>query len=260
MKIQSVIDYVNRVKPNSYSTTDKVEWIGDLDTSVSTEVMKKYYFAELTTTPGETIYPLPDGVEYEDIEAVYFDGKEVDKLDFRSYISASDKINVVDDKPIAIKIVYLVDFDRYRNTIYTSGSNEITFTANKIVTTRNDFSNLAIGDTLTISGASNTLNNKQVIITGVFSNEIWVADNTFVAAVDPNVITIAKLLNEELLVTSPYDRMYREYIEAKIDWYNKDYESYNNSIKVFDATWKDFTNYYKQRNPQTNQAQTKNIW
>ena len=38
-----------------------------------------------------------------------------------------------------------------------------------------------------------------------------------------------------LLVGSPYDRLYDLYLMAQIDFYNREYDNYNNSVTAFNA-------------------------
>jgi hypothetical protein len=48
--------------------------------------------------------------------------------------------------------------------------------------------------------------------------------------------------DKELIVPAPYDNVYGLYVEAMIDYYNKEIPNYNNSVAMFDAT---FTEYKK---------------
>ena len=49
-------------------------------------------------------------------------------------------------------------------------------------------------------------------------------------------------LDKELLIPAPYDNVYATYVEAKIDYYNKEFGNYNNSVGMFDGM---FTEYKK---------------
>lgn len=49
----------------------------------------------------------------------------------------------------------------------------------------------------------------------------------------------------ELLVPEPYDDMYLRYLEAQIDFHNREYGSYNNSMTAFDAAWNNYLNDYR---------------
>lgn len=47
-----------------------------------------------------------------------------------------------------------------------------------------------------------------------------------------------------LLVEQPHDEMYLRWLEAQIDYSNREFDSYNNAIEMFNATWTAFRNYY----------------
>lgn len=49
----------------------------------------------------------------------------------------------------------------------------------------------------------------------------------------------------ELLVPEPYADMYLRYLEAQIDFHNREYGSYNNSMAAFQAVWDNYLNDYR---------------
>lgn len=51
-------------------------------------------------------------------------------------------------------------------------------------------------------------------------------------------------LHTELLVPVPFDEMYLRWLEAQIDYTNGEYGKYNNSIVMFNASWREYQNYY----------------
>ena len=50
--------------------------------------------------------------------------------------------------------------------------------------------------------------------------------------------------NRELLVGEPWDEIYVRWLEAQIDYNNREYDAFNNSNAVFDAVYGDFVNAY----------------
>lgn len=50
--------------------------------------------------------------------------------------------------------------------------------------------------------------------------------------------------NRELLVGEPYDEMYVRFLEAQIDYSNKEFESFNNSNAVFESLFAAFRSAY----------------
>jgi hypothetical protein len=51
-------------------------------------------------------------------------------------------------------------------------------------------------------------------------------------------------MDRELLIPAPFDDVYGLYVEAKIDYYNKEYGNYNNSALVFDERYTEYKKAY----------------
>lgn len=49
-------------------------------------------------------------------------------------------------------------------------------------------------------------------------------------------------MDKELLVPAPFENVYTLYLEAMIDYHNREYGNYNNSVMMFDSR---FTEYKK---------------
>lgn len=54
-------------------------------------------------------------------------------------------------------------------------------------------------------------------------------------------------MDRELFISPPYEDVYQFYVEAKIDYYNKEFENYNNSVAVFEARFLEFKKDYIRR-------------
>lgn len=52
--------------------------------------------------------------------------------------------------------------------------------------------------------------------------------------------------NTVLLVPAPYDEVYLRWLEAQIDYYNHEYDSYNNAIIMFNTAFEAYAAYYNQ--------------
>ena len=52
--------------------------------------------------------------------------------------------------------------------------------------------------------------------------------------------TYSEDFDPELLVGPPYDDIYREWLKAKIDEANGEYDKYQNSMAMFNAAWDEF--------------------
>ena len=52
--------------------------------------------------------------------------------------------------------------------------------------------------------------------------------------------------DKELIVGLPYDELYLRWLEAQIDFHNREYEAFNNVNAVFEAVYGAFRNAYNQ--------------
>lgn len=51
-------------------------------------------------------------------------------------------------------------------------------------------------------------------------------------------------IDTELLVPHPYDAIYTHWLEANIDYANREYDKYNNSIEMFNTDYSAYANLY----------------
>lgn len=56
-------------------------------------------------------------------------------------------------------------------------------------------------------------------------------------------------MDKELLIPSPYDDCYTLFLEAKIDYYNREYGNYNNSAMMFETQYSEYKKDYIRHNP-----------
>ena len=56
-------------------------------------------------------------------------------------------------------------------------------------------------------------------------------------------------LNKELLIPAPFDEVYSLYLEAKIDYHNREYINYNNSATMFELRFSEFKKDYIRNHP-----------
>lgn len=55
-------------------------------------------------------------------------------------------------------------------------------------------------------------------------------------------------MDKELLIPAPYDDVYGKFLEAKIDYYNREYDHYNNSAIVFETRYSEYKKDYIRNN------------
>lgn len=56
-------------------------------------------------------------------------------------------------------------------------------------------------------------------------------------------------LAKELMIPAPFDDLYALFLEAKIDYYNREYGNYNNSAMMFEAQFNEYKKDYIRKNP-----------
>lgn len=59
-----------------------------------------------------------------------------------------------------------------------------------------------------------------------------------------NGYSIETPLDTELLVSAPYDDIYIKWLEAQIDYANREYDKYNNSIMAYNDAYVEYERYY----------------
>ena len=51
-------------------------------------------------------------------------------------------------------------------------------------------------------------------------------------------------MDKELLIPAPFENVYPMYLEAQIDYHNREYGNYNNSVMMFDSIYKEYKKAY----------------
>lgn len=56
-------------------------------------------------------------------------------------------------------------------------------------------------------------------------------------------------MDTELLIPFPFDSLYSMYVEAMIDYYNREYGNYNNSAMMFEGRFTEYKKAYIREHP-----------
>ena len=64
----------------------------------------------------------------------------------------------------------------------------------------------------------------------------------------------------ELIVKAPYYDLYNFYLEAMIDYYNKEFSSYENSMVMFNNAFEEYAKYYQRVKAASVTKYIKNLW
>ena len=108
--------------------------------------------------------------------------------------------------------------------------------------------NFRPGGKLTFSpGAPYSDNAKTgIVIQGVNADGLVFADGSFADIGTTEVTTELSFDGScmELLVEPPHSKLYAEYVMARIDYANGEYDKYENSMQMFNAFWGEFSRWF----------------
>lgn len=76
---------------------------------------------------------------------------------------------------------------------------------------------------------------------------------------EPFVYQFPEDMDMEPLVREPWDRIYDLYVEAMIDYHNKEYSAYNNSMTMFNSKFEEFKKAYIRDNKPKGAGTFKNL-
>lgn len=66
-------------------------------------------------------------------------------------------------------------------------------------------------------------------------------------------------MDKELLVKAPFEEVYTLYLEAQIDYHNREYGNYNNSMLMFNSIFEDYKKAYIRDNMPVSAGGFKNL-
>ena len=78
---------------------------------------------------------------------------------------------------------------------------------------------------------------------GELDKSVWEDVLKAYGAPAPDLPYAKHMLERELMIPSPHDRMYLTWLCAKIDLHNAEYERYNNQMMLYNAQHQAFANY-----------------
>ena len=83
-------------------------------------------------------------------------------------------------------------------------------------------------------------------IRGVAAGALVFADGSFSSTGTTEVSTALSFDGSgcELLVEPPHSKLYAEYVMARIDYANGEYDKYDNSMQMFNAFWGEFSRWF----------------
>lgn len=263
MLIKEAIKFADDLSPNQYTLEEKLFWCNEVSTAIRRNVKKHYSTLETVINCSGDI-ELPDDIHFSDIEMIFIDGMPIQKSDFRSlpFLNNGQIFNQfgVDlSKPKIMRIIYLImpkpvtdicikgKFKTDVNRIYGT---ELPFSEGDLIKHMrlNDFDDKP--DWSKSSEAYVQYNNGEYI---ELTHDILTAETE-------SYLAIKRVIDDETEADSPYDRMYIEYILAKISLYQHDYETYSAHTAQYNNIFDEFRREFKTRNPLSDMCAFRNYW
>lgn len=267
--INEVIRACDTLCPNEYSEDEKYRWCDELSAMLTQEHLKKYN--KITVEPEEdNSYLLPEGVTFEMVDRILDGAREIDKRDFRScgieyYYGLRGRFvfpirNRVRGK---IDVIYIVKHNPIRNI---SINNTVKFKHNGFYTDNPKFIK---GDTVTITTDNVSFENIAILDIQYPDEKfcfIVVPDETFRSLFSGGETEkkiqceIKRIVTEKTVCDSPYDRMYVDYVNAQICYYQRDFDTYNQHMNLFNQRLAAYQSWLQERRAQDRDGKITNWW
>ena len=258
MKIIKAIEAADALSPNHFDLDEKLGWCNEVSLSLRRHVKKYYDIIETLVTCREDL-ELPDDILIDDVESARLNGRPLTKADLRSlpYLAGMDlrqRFGVTFQIPKLLKIVYLTTPDEVED-ICIEGSFDIS--ENRII---GEWLPFEQGDEIICEMPDNP--DFEPARTFVYENDgeaLWLTDDIFTPETGAKLV-IKRIIDDETEVEAPYDRMYVEYLLAKIALYQHDYDTYSSHMMQYNNIYDEYRRDYKTRNPLNDLARFKNYW
>jgi len=253
MTVSDYITAYNSEVDHPYTSATLLKYINLLESNL--DIIKTYTVKYYARVLNSFQYTLPTGVTVEDIRSVHVNGVKYKKKDARAY-KERHSYWIEDDKLCIYPACSEADLS------YVSEAGEITFAADTITTTGNDFT-FSIGDTILVSGATTAANNKHATIISVAAKVLTFAASTWTAGADAAAVTIARpkirvvyenkhttklianIATDTLNLDDKWVDLYDHYLSAKIAGLQKEYGEENNYMALYNARLNDFIQWYE---------------
>ena len=259
MYINEVLRACDTLCPNEYSDDEKYMWCDELSAMITQEHLKKYNRITVEASRDGT-YLLPEGVTFEMIDRVIDGAREIDKRDFRSYgieyyygrfgrlvFPVRNRVRG------SIDIVYLKKHEPIRNVII---NDTVKFKRNGFYI---ENPKLIKGDSITVKTEDASFDDVAILAIQHLDEMvcfITVPDDTFDSLFSPeetekNVqCEIKRIVTDETVCDAPYDRMYVDFVNAQICYYQRDFDTYNQHMNLFNQRLMAYQAWLQQRRVQ----------
>ena len=233
MEILRAIENADLLCPNHYTLEEKLMWCDEVSAEIRRNIFKVY-----------------DMVETE----INNRGEQ----DFRSFVTKAENESVI-CQPKRLKAVYLKMPEKIRHIDirgeFNTGDNTIEMDCPPF--REGDYIEIAALDDL--KSDPDWDNAASAYVTEAALDKI-ILDSDAVPAQTAAKLAIRRVIDDLTVIDeAPYDRMYIEYILAKIAVYQHDYVSYNAHMTQYNSLYESMRREYKTRSPLTTLAGFRNF-
>lgn len=269
MTVATLITSILAKVPHTFTNQDILDFINDVEAQAYNDTIKDLYSTYIPLVAYQPQYSFPTGVGILDCEAVFLYGNEIPKLDIRQ---KNIKGYYVEGAKLTISPV-----PSESDSSYVSGAGEITFAANSITTTGDDFEEFVVGDIVLISGATTAANNKYALVVSVADKVLTFPASTFSAGLDAGAVTIsvpsleviarykpttkllANIATDTLLLPDAFIDVYRYYAYAQMNYLRENFDIGNNWLMQYQTRLNDLKVWYGNTKPKA-QIPNKKRW
>lgn len=288
MYINEVLRRCDILCPNEYGDCEKYMWCDDLSAMLTQEHIRKYEKVRVKCGPDGT-YLLPEGVTYEMIDMIISGNREIKKYDFRSYgiryLYGMRGQLIVPERcrcGKCIDVIYIKKHEPIRDTLiagdvsfaedFTQG--HIAFTADGFYFdyTCEDGGGLLQGDSVDIEIYDGEELVASMYSVPVLSNKFSGKKGVMEASVPPGTFggwvkdkslkglqcEIRRVVTDETVCDAPYDVMYVDYVNAQICYYQRDFNTYNRHMNLFNQRLAAYQTWLQKRRTMEKDNQIKN--
>ena len=261
MKIKDVIKRCDTLFPNEFSLEEKIMWCDELGSMLINEHMPTYKKVTLKRESDGT-YKLPQNITLLDVDRIISADRVFRKKDVRSrgfkYLSSQkgyeyETISLTEDVCGSICVIYA---DKYKRIRYIDEKVEA-IANNNTITLKECM--LREQDVVELSTDENVYNGRVIKISQ--NQELdFVVEFDFVLKESGkcNMRIYRKEITEETVVDLPYDSMYIDFVNAKICFYQRDYDNYNAHMSMFNSRLEALDLYLSKNMPPSPDTKIKN--
>lgn len=257
MKIMELIQSCDALFPNEFTLEEKLLWCDELGALLSREHTEKTKLIAASLKDGAFV--LPRGLGLLDIDRVVLGEMLIKKSDAPRhgicFFQEGDFVTVYGtNMSLDVKFLCKSPYEKIRRAALFG----TTFLAeeNKIKLKECPFFK---GDTISIKSGEDTHTRVVGDIKKTSEGFFLELDNGLPIQGE-NCGDIKRVITDETVCQAPFDMMYYDFINAKICFYQRDYDSYNAHMALFNSRLEDYDRYIIKNKPILCDTRVTNWW